>query len=199
MAPTGAQLYRIFVIVARNDPGKGAADPWNNVVHAWADRYGDPATVDGTRSGDRLTDPFTGQYETLEAGQNKQGYGEVTIYPNPSPNPAPAALTAAAGAPAGAPAKPATPLRFGSGGIRVTSPGTRAAAPAGGGAGALAAAPAPAPAPDHRPPPGGAPAPRRHRHRPGQLVLPRRQQQRHADALRGRPGAGRASWWASSA
>ena len=147
MAPTGAQLYRIFVIVAANDPSKGAADPWNNVVHAWADRYGDPATVDGTRSGDRLTDPFTGQYETLEAGQNKQGYGEVTIYPNPSPNPAPAALTAAAGAPAGAPAKPATPLRFGSGGLRVTSPGTRAAAPAAAaGAGALAAAPAPAPA-----------------------------------------------------
>ena len=29
MAPTGAQLYRIFVIVAQNDPGKGAADPWN--------------------------------------------------------------------------------------------------------------------------------------------------------------------------
>ena len=47
MAPTGAQLYRIFVIVARNDP-KNPNDPWNNVVHAWADRYDDPATVDGT-------------------------------------------------------------------------------------------------------------------------------------------------------
>ena len=93
MAPTGAQLYRIFVIVARNDPGKGAADPWNDVVHAWADRYGDPATADGTRSGDRLTDPLTGQMETLEAGQNKQGWGEVTISPKPT-TPAPA-LTAA--------------------------------------------------------------------------------------------------------
>ena len=75
-APFGAQLYRIFVIVARNDPSLGATDPWNDVVHAWADRYDDdPATVDGTPSGDRLTDPFTGALETLEAGQNKQGWG----------------------------------------------------------------------------------------------------------------------------
>ncbi|HVG96854.1 MAG TPA: hypothetical protein VNK05_08140, partial [Chloroflexota bacterium] len=124
-APTGAQLYRIFVVVARNDASKGAADPWNNVIHALNDRYDDPATIDGTPSSDRLVDPFTGQYETLEAGQNKQGYGEVIIYPKSA---APAPLAAARGA-AQTPA-----LRFGSGGLRVTAPGARAGAAAAAGA-----------------------------------------------------------------
>ena len=129
-APFGAQLYRIFVIVARNDPSLGAADPWNDVVHAWADRYDDPATVDGTPSGDRLTDPFTGQYETLEAGQNKQGWGEVTLFPRPQ---APAPLGAAA------PSRTEAGLGFGSGGVRVTPPRARLAA--GPGAAAAAAGP----------------------------------------------------------
>ena len=128
MAPTGAQLYRIFVVVARNDP-KNPNDPWNDVVHAWADRYDDPATVDGTPSSDRLRDPFTGQLETLEAGQNKQGYFEVTIHPKPA---APGPLAA----PAGAQPQPEAQLRFGSGGVSVTPPpaapgAAAAAAPAG--------------------------------------------------------------------
>ena len=58
MAPTGATTYRIFVIVARNDPAN-PNDPWNNVVHAWADRYDDPATVDGTPP-DSAPPPATG-------------------------------------------------------------------------------------------------------------------------------------------
>ena len=101
-APAGAQLYRIFVIVARNDP-KNPNDPWNNVIHAWADRYDDPATVDGTPSSDRLVDPFTGQLETLEAGQNKQGWFEVTISPQ-GRRPRPAGRHGRAPAPAGGPA-----------------------------------------------------------------------------------------------
>ena len=129
-APNGAQLYRIFVIVARNTPGLGPADPWNNVIHAWADRYDDPATVDGTPPGcgsancDRLTDPFTGQLEVLEAGQNKQGWGEVTISPR-SPAPVPAPLAAAADS------RTTTQLRFGSGGVSVTAPHAGAGAAAG--------------------------------------------------------------------
>jgi hypothetical protein len=132
LAPQGAQLYRIFVIVARNDPSLGAADPWNNVAHAWADRYNDPATVDGTPPGcgllhcARLTDPFTGKDEILEAGQNKQGFGEVTIFPR---SPAPAPLAAAGGAAQASRApQAATPLRFGSGGLSVTNPSAGAAA-----------------------------------------------------------------------
>ena len=66
---------------------KNPNDPWNNVIHAWDDRYDDPATVDGTPSGDRLIDSFTGKHETLEAGQNKQGWGEVTINPKRPPGP----------------------------------------------------------------------------------------------------------------
>ena len=141
MAPTGVQLYRIFVIVARNDP-QNPNDPWNDVIHAWADRYDDPATVDGTPPGcgtsncDRLVDPLTGQYETLEAGQNKQGWFEVTIHPRPA---APGPLAATAGAQPQP--QPEAQLRFGSGGVRVTAP--RAG---------LAAAPGAAPPPP-RPPP----------------------------------------------
>jgi hypothetical protein len=112
-AATGAELYRIFVVVAGNDPSKGAADPWNGVVHAWQDRYNQPVTVDGTPDTARLVDPLTGQAETLEAGQNKQGWGEVTIYPK-TPAPAPLAATAA-------PVQ-STPVQFGSGGLRVTAP-----------------------------------------------------------------------------
>jgi hypothetical protein len=115
MAPTGAQLYRIFVIVARNDPAN-PSDPWNNVIHALNDRYDQPATVDGTPSAARLIDPFTGQPEVLEAGQNKQGYFEVTIYPRSS---APAPLAAA---------RPASALQFGSRGLSVTAPGARVGA-----------------------------------------------------------------------
>jgi hypothetical protein len=108
-AAVGVQLYRIFVIVAANDPSKGSTDRWNNVIHAWQDRYDDPATVDGTPSGDRLIDPLTAQPETLEAGQNKQGWGEVTIYPK-SPAPATVARTSATSLAS----SPATPVRFGS-------------------------------------------------------------------------------------
>jgi hypothetical protein len=115
MAPTGAQNYRIFVIVARND-AKNPNDPWNNVIHAWADRYDDPATVDGTPSTARLIEPFTGQPEVLEAGQYKQGRFLVTINSKPA---APAPLAAA---------RPSTALRFGSRGLSVTTPDDRAAA-----------------------------------------------------------------------
>ena len=109
-AATGVQLYRIFVIVAANNPSKGSADPWNNVIHAWQDRYDDPATVDGTPSGDRLIDPLTAQPETLEAGQNKQGWGEVTIYPKPPyPSDGRPQVRGRAGELAG------DPVRFGSG------------------------------------------------------------------------------------
>ena len=123
MATGGAPTtYRIFVIVARNDPAN-PNDPWNNVVHAWADRYDDPATVDGTppdcgtSACDRLVDPFTGQLETLEAGQNKQGWFEVTIHPRAA---APGPLAATAGAQPQP--QPEAQLRFGSGGVRVTAP-----------------------------------------------------------------------------
>ena len=115
-ASTGVQLYRIFVIVAANNP-KNPNDPWNNVIHAWQDRYDDPATVDGTPTGDRLIDPLTDQPETLEAGENKQGWGEVTINPKP-PASAPAPRSSAVALASA----PATSVRFGSGGISVTAP-----------------------------------------------------------------------------
>ncbi len=115
-ATTGVALYRIFVIVAANDP-KNPNDRWNNVIHAWQDRYDDPATVDGTPSSDRLIDPLTGQFETLEAGQNKQGWGEVTIHPKP-PAPAPVGRRSAVALATA----PATPVRFGNGGISITAP-----------------------------------------------------------------------------
>jgi hypothetical protein len=126
-APSGVQLYRVFVVVAANDPSRGNADPWNNVIHAWQDRYNDPATVDGTPSGDRLVDPLTAKLETLEAGQNKQGWGEVTIYPK---SPAPA--TVARKSSVALATSPATPVRFGSA-LQVTAP-HRLAAAAGGAA-----------------------------------------------------------------
>lgn len=121
-APTGYQLYRVFAVVAANDPVMGTGDPWNNVIHAWQDRYNQPATVDGTPNTDRLTDPLTGQYETLEAGQNKQGYFEVTLAPKP-------ASTVAAAGTGGAVLGPPTitALRFGSGGVRVSLPTARTA------------------------------------------------------------------------
>ena len=134
------------------------------------------------RDCDRLIDPFTGQLETLEAGQNKQGWGEVTIFPR---SPAPGPLAAAA-RPQSRTARPAAVRQRRRPRHR---PARRPPPPRG------RAPPAPPP-PTDRQRPGGARPPGRHRHRRGQLRLPRQQQQRHAAGLRRRPRAGRAAWWA---
>jgi hypothetical protein len=69
----GTQQYRVFAIV---DPD-GAVP---NEIHAWKNRYpAYPATTDGTPNGEVLIDPRTGKPETLEAGQNKQGFAEFAV------------------------------------------------------------------------------------------------------------------------
>ncbi|MEY2568702.1 MAG: hypothetical protein QOE35_3231 [Actinomycetota bacterium] len=65
---SGSRSWLVFVTV----------DPDNtipNETHELHDRYSNPATVDGRE----LIDPRTGRAETLEAGQNNQGWGALTI------------------------------------------------------------------------------------------------------------------------
>ncbi len=82
----GGQAYRIFAIV---DPDctLNSALPCGGVVdeiHEWQDRFNFPPTVDGSSTGQRIIDPFTGKAEVLESGQNNQGFVQLTIYATPS-------------------------------------------------------------------------------------------------------------------
>ncbi len=75
-----AQHWRIFVIVDPNN---------NNEVHPWhgdgkvcpPDSY-DPDPAPGTVDPNGvMIDPMTGKPETLQCGQNNQGYGTLTVVP----------------------------------------------------------------------------------------------------------------------
>lgn len=85
----GSQLYRIFVVLDPDCKWDAALPCGGRVkeIHEWQDRYNFPPTVDGRPDGEEITDPFTGEREVLESGQNNQGFGEVVIYRRPAPAP----------------------------------------------------------------------------------------------------------------
>ncbi|MEV8273368.1 RICIN domain-containing protein [Microbacterium sp. NPDC077184] len=69
----GAQSWRVFVVLDEDDT--------IDEIHGWA---GTPDTVcpaDSVQGDVTLTDPRTGEAETLVCGQNNQGFGLVSVVP----------------------------------------------------------------------------------------------------------------------
>jgi Ricin-type beta-trefoil lectin domain-like len=78
----GAQNWRIFVIL---DP-----DNTLNEIHPWKGQDPcpvsalDPSAAPGTVVDGKMIDPMTGGPDDLSCGQNNQGYGQITVMPNPA-------------------------------------------------------------------------------------------------------------------
>lgn len=104
--PAGA-TYRFFVVVDQDNQIP-------NETHEWADRYNEPPTKNGQPGEERLIDPMTDNPETLEAGQNNQGWGGDIIVNAKSASGSPQAagkdeVLLAMGSAGGVYAQPASP------------------------------------------------------------------------------------------
>lgn len=74
----GPQDWRIFVILNQADQGYTPIPE----IHGLAADSADPACPKSSvQNGAPLVDPMTGKTETLQCGQNDQGYGELSVIP----------------------------------------------------------------------------------------------------------------------
>jgi hypothetical protein len=72
----GHQDYRIFAIVDRNNT--------LDSIHPWKDPSEPACPPTSVVGGKPAIDPMTGQTDALSCGQNKQGFGTVTVVPQPA-------------------------------------------------------------------------------------------------------------------
>lgn len=84
-----AEDWMIFVILDRDDTMRE--------IHGWAGDGTDACPASSVEGGQPLVDPLTNREETLQCGQNNQGFGQFSVYPDSdgSTNPAGAKLVGA--------------------------------------------------------------------------------------------------------